>query len=55
VSGEDNVRHFDVSVLRQTVANLLMEANYQIPRYILGGQRETARRDQYTLPMRTTW
>lgn len=30
MSGEDNVRHLDVSVPRQTVANLLMAADYQI-------------------------
>lgn len=53
MSSQDTVRHLDVSALRQTVADLLMEGNYRIAPDILEGLRDAARREQSDLGRRT--
>jgi fumarate hydratase subunit alpha len=48
-----HVREIDVSVLRETVARLLVEANYRIPDDILGALREAVARERSELGRRT--
>jgi fumarate hydratase subunit alpha len=47
------IRHVDVAVLRQTVARLLVEANYRIPKDILDALRQAFSREQSTLGRET--
>jgi fumarate hydratase subunit alpha len=49
----DQLRHVDVAVMRQTVARLLVEANYRIPEDVLDGLRNAAAREQSVLGKRT--
>lgn len=49
----NRVREIDVSVIRETVARLLMEANYRIPEDILQALREAAARERSELGRRT--
>ena len=48
-----NVRDIDVSVLRDTVARLIVEANYNIPADILDALRDAAVREESPLGRRT--
>ena len=52
-AGTSGVRELPVSLLRETVASLLMEANYRIPDDILQALREAAEREQSELGRRT--
>ena len=52
-TGEGRVREIHVSVLRDAVARLLMEANYRIPDDILEGLRQAAVRERSELGRRT--
>jgi len=52
-AGKSGVRELPVSLLRETVASLLMEANYRIPDDILQALREAAEREQSELGRRT--
>ena len=47
------VRHLDVSVLRDTVARLIVEANYNIPADILQALRDAVDREESPLGRRT--
>ena len=47
------IRHIPVSVLRETVARLVVEANYRIPPDILKGLRQAASREESELGRRT--
>lgn len=47
------VREIDVSVLRETVSRLLVEANYNIPADILGALRDAAVREESPIGRRT--
>ena len=47
------VRDVEVSAVRETVARLLVESNYQIPDDVLGALRDAARREESPLGRRT--
>ena len=52
-SGGPAVRDIDVSVLRETVARLIVEANYNIPADILDALRDAVTREESPLGRRT--
>ena len=52
-SPPSSVREIDVSVLRDTVARLIVEANYNIPTDILQALRDAVDREESPLGRRT--
>jgi fumarate hydratase subunit alpha len=53
VTTATRVRDVEVSALRETIARLLVESNYQIPPDVLAALRESARREESPLGRRT--